>query len=339
MKRLIPVLLLIALYSCDSAKEEPKGFDLTLTISSEQQIDSVWISDIGQTDSHHLPFESTIKHNFKKNINDLYNIGVYINGKRKTQQIWLDGEEVIVKGSVADRFEIDTVINSEMYYSSMAFSEQYKQMKEAQVDSLSFDKFLLQQIESNIEHPFSHIIALNYISRNQNDKVKLKALLPVYEKQPDSIKTHFLSAFSRLESTLNVDEVEIAQYEYTTLEKKISGLNLDPNKTYLLDFWFVACPPCIRDHKQIAQNMEVFENNDITLIGISRDQDHDIWKNYLDKYQYTWPNYREVVDEHAAKLTKDLTIWSFPTYILITEGGKINGRFNSFKDFQATLQP
>ena len=338
MKKLIPVLLLIVVFSCDNPKEDANGFDLTLTISSEQHIDSVWISDIGQTDSHHLPFESTIKHNFKKNINDLYNIGVYINGKRKTQQIWLDGKEVIVKGSVADRFEIDTVINSEMYYSSMAFSKEYAQMVEAQTDSLSFDTYLLEKIETNIEHPFSHIIALNYISRNQNNKNKLKALLPLYEKQPDTIKTHFLSAIGRLESTLNVEDVDIASYEFQTLEQTVSGLNLDKDKTYLLDMWFVACPPCIRDHKQIAENLYVFEDNDITLIGISTDQNHETWKNYLEKHNYNWPNYREVWAEEGT-ITNDLTIWSFPTYLLITDGGKIKSRFNSFKDFQATLQP
>lgn len=338
MKRLIPVFLLIVLFSCENTKEESEGFDLTLSIFSQQQIDSVWISDIGQTDSHHLPFETTIKHNFKKGVNDLYNIGVYIDGKRKTQQIWLDGQEVIVKGSVADRFKIDTVINSKIYYEAIDFFKEMTRLDEANADSLTFDRFLLKTIESNIEHPFAHIVAINYINRNQNDKTKLKALVPLYEKQSDSLKQHFLSAVSRLESTLNVDEVAISKYELETLEKTVTQLNLEPNKRYLLDFWFVACPPCIRDHKQIAEQLQVFDDNDITLIGISTDQNHDTWKKYLEKHNYTWQNYREVYAEENT-LTKDLTIWAFPTYILISGDGKIESRFNTFNDFKSSLNP
>lgn len=338
MKRLIPVLLLIVLFSCENTKEESEGFDLTLSISSQQQIDSVWISDIGQTDSHHLPFETTIKHNFKKGVNDLYNIGVYIDGKRKTQQIWLDGQEVIVKGSVADRFKIDTVINSKIYYEAIDFFKEMTRLDEANADSLTFDRFLLKTIESNIEHPFAHTVAINYINRNQNDKTKLKALVPLYEKQSDSLKQHFLSAVSRLESTLNVDEVAISKYELETLVKTVTQLNLEPNKHYLLDFWFVACPPCIKDHKQIAEQLQVFDDNDITLIGISTDQNHDTWKKYLEKHNYTWQNYREVYAEENT-LTKDLTIWAFPTYILISGDGKIESRFNTFNDFKSSLNP
>ncbi|WP_435263545.1 hypothetical protein [Tenacibaculum sp. nBUS_03] len=48
--------------------------DITLVTKTETKIDSVWVSNIGQTESFIIPYRDTIKVSFKENLNDLYNV-------------------------------------------------------------------------------------------------------------------------------------------------------------------------------------------------------------------------------------------------------------------------
>ncbi|WP_083777996.1 TlpA family protein disulfide reductase [Leeuwenhoekiella blandensis] len=77
------------------------------------------------------------------------------------------------------------------------------------------------------------------------------------------------------------------------------------------------------------------EQNNIEVIGISRDDDHKIWKEYLTKNNYTWENLR-VIDT-SKTLIRDYDVVSFPTYILVEDGGRIVKTFSSFAENQEYL--
>jgi len=132
-----------------------------------------------------------------------------------------------------------------------------------------------------------------------------------------------------------VSSINLSKYKFNNIDNKLTSIKLEKSKTYLLDFWFVNCPPCVRDHKLISKKMNFFKENNIELIGISTDRNHSDWKNYLTKNNYNWKNYRET--DSLKRVTKDMVIWSFPTYLLLNGEGEIKARFNSFKDFENYL--
>ncbi|WP_435264271.1 TlpA family protein disulfide reductase [Tenacibaculum sp. nBUS_03] len=113
-------------------------------------------------------------------------------------------------------------------------------------------------------------------------------------------------------------------------------MELDKSKIYILDFWFTNCPPCARDHKLIFEKLKFLKEKNIELIGISTDSNFSEWKKYLKDHNYKWRNYREI--DSLKKVTKDMAIRAFPTYLVLNKNGKIKARYNSFEDFLKRLK-
>jgi thiol-disulfide isomerase/thioredoxin len=338
MKQTIGLIICALFFGCKSELKPNKIdlADINLIIQTDVKIDSVWISNIGQTESFFLPFSDTIKANFKENLNDLYNVNFYTENGIKSNQLWLNGDKVIVSGKFNEIFEIDSVINSDLYYKSINFSKNYLELIQNIADSTIIDSFLFENISQNIHSPFSFAVANPFINRNQNNKAKIGKLFDILSIQSDTLKNHFISIHGRIENILKVNSLNTSDYMFVNIENQLSSIDLDKSKTYLLDFWFINCPPCVKDHKLISKKLDLLKEKNIELIGISIDQNHSEWKEYLKKNNYRWNNYREI--DSLKRVTKDMAIWSFPTYLLLNSDGEIKARYNSFEDFERTLE-
>lgn len=307
--------------------------DINLVIATETLIDSVWIADIGQKESLFLPFKDTIKVDLQRNVSDLYTIYVHSGGKKIGTQLWLDGDHIRIDMSFDTKsLQIDQVHTSSLYDASLQHTSAYAALLTSETDSTTIDKFLISEIRNHIDTPFSHTIVKSFISRNQNHRDKVDNVYRIMRMQTDSLKTHFMNNNNQIGQILDREAVKFDQYTLGDIQDQKTTITLDPSKHYLLDFWFVQCPPCLRDHKRIAKNLGIFEENNIELIGVSRDNNYKAWKRYLDKHDYPWVNVREQQPEK--RLTYDLSIWEFPTYTLIDHKGNIQARFRSFAQFE-----
>lgn len=338
MKQIIVLLLSAALFACKSDLKTDKASlaNINLVIKTDRKIDSVWISDIGQTESYFFPLSDTIKVDFKKELNDLYNVGFFTEDGRPTSQLWLNGDQVVISGRLDKKLEIDSVQNSDLYYDSVRFSKRIAELVENGADSSTIDQYLIREVREHVSSPFSFAIANTFIFRNQNNKVKIGQLFDELSVQSDSLKNHFVSIHSRIQNILSVDSLNAANYSFADLGNDLSSIELDNSKEYLLDFWFINCPPCVRDHKLISKKLGFLEDNNIELIGISTDRNHVAWKEYLEKHNYNWKNYREI--DSLKRVTKDMAIWAFPTYLYVDSSGEIKARFNSFEDFEKSME-
>lgn len=330
-------LLALLCLSCQTEKKVSKEnlelADINVVITSETPIDSVWVADIGQKESLFLPFKDTIKVDLKRNVSDLYNVYVHSDGKRTGTQLWLDGDRLILDMHFdTKKLEIDKVDSSPLYDASIQHTKAYKELLATEADSTTIDKFLISEIREHIETPFSHAIVSNYLYRNQNDRDKVDQVYRIMRMQTSSLKSHFINNFDKMEYILDQEAVQFDQYALGDINDQETTITLDSSKRYLLDFWFVQCQPCLLDHKRIAKNLAIFEDNDIELIGISRDEKYTAWERYLKKHDYPWVNVREQNPEK--RLTYDLSVWEFPTYALIDHTGTIEARFNSFAQFE-----
>jgi len=175
-----------------------------------------------------------------------------------------------------------------------------------------------------------------YIFRNQNNKSKLKELHQLVIRQSDLIKNHsFFNYHEELEKKLRINELDIDNFSFYNLKNEIVKLNFEKDKIYLIDLWFVNCPPCIKDHKVISKRLNYLENNNTELIGISTDRENSKWKDYLETNRYNWKNVRQI--DSLKTITQELGVSAFPTYLLIENGREIKITFNSFEEIESYL--
>jgi peroxiredoxin len=92
-------------------------------------------------------------------------------------------------------------------------------------------------------------------------------------------------------------------------------------KYILLDFWALACGPCI---KAIPETRELYSNNKeiLTVVGVSMDTNEDSWKETSKKDNITWINLSDGKGTFAG-ISADYGVDGFPTYILIDPQGVI----------------
>ena len=112
------------------------------------------------------------------------------------------------------------------------------------------------------------------------------------------------------------------QFSFTTLEKQqISTANLR-GKVVLLDFWGTWCPPC-RESVPILRDLNKrFSSKGFQLIGVSSDDDEDVWKTFIAAQKMDWSEYIDL----SGTVQESFKIESFPTYIVLDKDGVIRFR-------------
>lgn len=339
------IIILITILSC---KDQEKSIDLdnfkdfTLILETKEDIDSVLIMDLGQQrENYKVQLQDTITINFKDSINDLYNVWFYKNGKivsspLSTNQFWLKGDKVLIKGKIDKGIVLDTIIGSDLYYASKKANKKLKTLSNQKVNDSVFNQNYLSLIENNIDNPFSLALASQFINRNQNKPSSLKKLKALLRLQDKNLKSHpYFRPYQRLNKILKVEDLDFSKYQYFNSDLELSTIQLDKDKKYIIDFWFVNCAPCIKDHKYIATKKEWLKENNVELIGISKDKNHELFNKYLSSKNYDWKNYRE--EDNEKSIRNELDINTFPTYLIIENGTSIVKAYNSFEEVEKFL--
>lgn len=333
-KKVTGFVVALLLLSCSNEEKKPDLADLNLYLTSDLKIDSVFISNLTQDrEFYMLPYSDTLRVQFKDSINDMYNIWFFTEKGRRIQQLWLDGKNLTIKGSIGDRFQIDTVIGSDLYYKGKKFQKEYSQLYKDKAGDEAIDQLLIRYTKENIDNPLSLQAANYYLFKNKNNKEKVQNLMSIVKDQPSALKEHIgFPVHKEIEKLLSLTSLDLSKYEFEDVSGNLAKIKLEPSKRYLIDLWFVNCPPCIKDHKKFIENSDLLAKNNIELIGISRDMKQDVWSDFLKKKNYPWKNYRQ--KQYIGSLTEDLMISVFPTYFLLEGNGKIIRTFNGFNDVE-----
>jgi len=334
------LVLAISFVSCSKeVKKEPEP-NLTIYIDAIQRIDSIFISNMTQDrDFFMLPFQDTIQVTLKDSINDLYNVWIFSEGKqysRAANQFWLSGEKITIKGTFDNGFVLDTLIGSELYYKSLDFQKQYSQLFREKKSSDEIDDFLLNFTKKNLNTILSFSSSDNYLFKNGNDLSKVRRLQEIIKDQDPALRNHMVfNAHQKIEKLLSLKTINIGKYDFTDVSGKPTKIALESNKKYLLDLWFVNCPPCIKDHKSFLENPSLLADHGIEMIGISRDHEQKTWAQFVKDKSYPWKNYRQ--SNLEGSMTEDLLIKIFPTYYLVEGDGTLLASFNGYQDVKKYL--
>jgi len=141
----------------------------------------------------------------------------------------------------------------------------------------------------------------------------------------------FIICFINIKPEINSKAtINFSEYTFNTTTKTQASIKLEDDKIYILDFWYLECAPCVKDHEVIAQHIDYAKQNKIEVIGMSIDRDKNKWAAYLEKHKYNWANYNQFGFEKM--LYKDLEIQLFPTYLVLNSEGEILHKSNRFKN-------
>lgn len=323
----IGILLLI-----QSCSDQKNTNSISIDVLGTIQPDSIQLLNYNHSEAITLKGNNT-PFQFKQTqaVNDAFKINFYKDGNVMSKKVFLDGNDISITGKLTlDGFVIDTVLNSDVYYKQIAFYSTVDSLKTSKINDSIINSILLKQIEANINHPLSFEISEYYIEKNKNYKSKLQPLQLILDQQSNDLKTHALSVHRTLNELLKEEYLDLSQFNFYDRQGNLSKVNLNHKGDYLIDFWFVQCPPCVRDHKKIAKYLDTLKDHNTELIGISIDTVEEKWLNYLNSNNYNWQNYRELGEGND--LVDAMNVWEFPTYILIDNNGRVKTKFYSFEE-------
>lgn len=303
---------------------------IKIILKTDLKIDSVDMYDVSFREVYKFNFRDTLDIKFHKQNIDLYNIRYFVKNKVYKRQIWLDTGSVIINAHTnSSELIIDTVINSPVYYSVINYLKTSHKLLTAR-DTTAHNNFLLSEIQNYLENPRSIAIAFDFINLNQNNKSELLRLKFLLSSQKADLSWFLLypMAIDRMNKILSIKSVHFTDFKFINRQNKITGIDIDKDDYYLLDFWFVGCTTCAKQHKVIKNDYLRLRDKKIAVIGVSTDRNFKIWSSYLSEHNYNWDNYREAA-EH--RLSDYLGINAFPAYVLINKKGEIIGNYDSWE--------
>jgi peroxiredoxin len=106
-------------------------------------------------------------------------------------------------------------------------------------------------------------------------------------------------------------------FTLTTSEGEQMSLDDMGGKVVLLDFWATWCGPCRESLPEIQRIAKKFADQPLVVISISSDKDESAWKNFVQKNNMTWPQYRDA----DGALSRAYSVSSIPHYFSIDTDG------------------
>lgn len=111
----------------------------------------------------------------------------------------------------------------------------------------------------------------------------------------------------------------------------------EPTNLLVLDFWYINCRPCLRDHAQMKKDLSagVFPEG-VTVVGVSIDPSERDWEDFVHEQELPWDNV--FLGASRMQIIEYLGIIAYPTYLLLEGDGTVRGRFSSYRKLRGRLE-
>lgn len=106
-------------------------------------------------------------------------------------------------------------------------------------------------------------------------------------------------------------------FTVTALDGTKFNLDAMGGRVVLIDFWATWCGPCNRELPHMKKIAKEFAGEPLVIISISWDSDEAKWKEFINKNEMTWAQYRDA-DHHLSTL---FGINAIPHYFTIDSDG------------------
>jgi len=115
---------------------------------------------------------------------------------------------------------------------------------------------------------------------------------------------------------------KIPTFEGITYEgKQINNLSIE-NKVAVINFWFIACPPCIAELGGLNEVVEKYkERDDVVFLSFTREDKAILEKEFFPNHEL---NFEIIPDSEETILNVFKSWWGYPTTLIIDKSGKIH---------------
>jgi len=141
----------------------------------------------------------------------------------------------------------------------------------------------------------------------------------VLEKQKESKLIQWFGRGKKpAESTYFNARQKIEPFNATDIEGKSLKLTDLTGKVVVLNFWFIGCPPCMREIPELNKLTEKYAGNDkVVFIAIALNK-----KSVIESFLKTKPFYYQIVDSGKA-IADQYNIDLYPTNIVLNKDGYV----------------
>ncbi len=124
-------------------------------------------------------------------------------------------------------------------------------------------------------------------------------------------------------------------FEVTALDGTRFNLDDMGGKVVLIDFWATWCGPCNEELPNLRRIAHDFAEEPFVLISVSWDRNADQWKEFIEKHDMHWLQYRDA--DH--KLSERFGIEAIPHYFTIDSDGVLTAEMlGSGNDVEGKLK-
>ena len=162
-------------------------------------------------------------------------------------------------------------------------------------------------------------VVLMQLSRDDEGVAEMKHYLKVQPRGGYSEMARKL-----VENPRRARENFAPEFAFTSLQGEYISIDELKGKVVVLDFWGTWCGPCVASVPELRNLYKRYSKEpSFVLIGISSDFDEGVWRQFTEKNQMVWPQYRD----KDRKIQNAFNIRAYPTYIVIDHEGVV--RFQS----------
>jgi peroxiredoxin len=126
---------------------------------------------------------------------------------------------------------------------------------------------------------------------------------------------------------LNIGD-KLPSFSVPSLNGETLSSNELKGKVVLINFWATWCPPCRAEFPLLQKDIyDAIKDNNFRVLAISRGEETDTVKNFIDKYKYTFPVYLD----KEAKVYNLFANKYIPRNFVIGKDGKVKWASTGFK--------
>lgn len=92
-------------------------------------------------------------------------------------------------------------------------------------------------------------------------------------------------------------------------------------KVIVIKFWFIQCPPCIKEMPELNQLVQQYKNQEVVFLGFSLDSKYEI-QQFLKRKRF---DYQLIPDAKA--IAHSYNVLGYPTHLIINKNGEVETVF------------
>jgi len=124
-------------------------------------------------------------------------------------------------------------------------------------------------------------------------------------------------------------------FTVTALDGSKFTLDEMGGRVVLIDFWATWCGPCNEELPHMKKIAKEFAGQPLVIISVSWDSDATKWKDFIQKNEMTWVQYRDADHE----LAKRFGVEAIPNYFTIDKDGVLTSEMmGSGNDVEGKLR-